>query len=617
MREVSVPVLVERDDLPSASSILHERNRVAPNHVAFGRQTDLGIVDVTTSEFLEEVRALAIGLVAAGVNAGDRVAIMSPTCYEWSVANFAIWEAGAVVVPVYSTAAISQVKTVLHECQVRFAFAGGPEEEELLRKAKPDCAVWTFAAGSGGGLEDLILLGRSSAVEPQELERRVSAVTLGDLASIVFTSGTTGGARGVRITHGNLVGLSLQVAAAYREVVNQEASTIVLLPLAHVLAQGLQLVSVLAGMKIVHEGNPQRAVALMRQVQPTFLVVVPRILEKILDAAREKAKQKRIGGLFAMAESAAVSWGEYLEKAQKEPSLAPRPGLRFRHRVFDSLFYRSLRSALGGKIDYLLSGASPLDADLGNFFRGAGMPVVEGYGLTETTAPVAGNRPGQIRAGSVGTPIPGSAIRISNSGEVLVKGVGVTPGYLDPADNTHSFEDGFYRTGDLGHLDQDGFLYIRGRLKNLIVTANGKNIAPEPWEQAVCAWPIISHAVMVGEGKPYASALIVLDPAEAISWAKAKGLIWLVTQLNEAAESGEEAVVEISNEDIRSSIQSAVDQANRAVSRAEQVRQFAVILTEVSEGNGMLTPTQKLRRNKFLEKHFALIEQIYNEKTQP
>ena len=613
MREATVPLLIERDDLPSVPSILHARLHAAPHHIAFGKVKNGEIADVTTVKFYEEVRSIAIGLVAAGVNEGEKVAIMSPTRYEWSVASFAIWEAGAVVVPVYDTASVAQTSSILNECSVRFAFASGSEERQVISTSSPDSHVWSFDSGAAPNLSDLISTGEESTVRESELDRRITRLTSDDLASIVFTSGTTGRNKGVRITHGNFVHLVLQVAGAYGEVVHEDASTIVLLPLAHVLAQGLQLVSLHAGMKIVHESRPQAAVALMGKVQPTFVVVVPRILEKIRAAARSAARNKKLGAVFSMAEGTAIAWGEYLENAQGDPSVTPSWGLAARHAACDRLFYKRMRSLLGGRITYLLSGASPLDADLGNFFRGAGIPVVEGYGLTETTAPIAGNRPRRMRAGSVGTPIPGSTIRISERGEVLVKGVGVTPGYLNPSDDISAFDGGFYRTGDVGRLDDDDFLYIQGRLKNILVTANGKNIAPEPWEQAVMTDPIIGHAVMIGEGKPYAAALIILDTDEAISWAQAKGLNHLVRALIDTEQAGNEETVRIDSKEILAHVQRTVDSANRAISRAEQARRFAVVVAKLSEENGTLTPTQKLRRTPFLKQAEAHITTIYDE----
>ena len=611
MREARVPVLIEREDLPSVSSILYDRLNVAPRHVAFGRLIDGAMVDVTTAEFYQEVRSFAIGLVAAGVNPGDSVAIMSPTRYEWAVASFAIWEAGAVVVPVYDTASVSQAKTVLEACGVRFAFAQGAEENRVIKEAAPDCRVWTFDSHSPDNGSDLVSMGEAAPTSEPELNQRVGRTTPDDLASIVFTSGTTGGSKGVRITHGNFVRLVLQVAGAYGEVVNDRASTIVLLPLAHVLAQGLQLVSVYAGMKVVHESRPQAAVALMGRVQPTFMVVVPRILEKIRAAARAAARSKRLGGAFSIAEKTAVAWGKYLEKSQQDPSLEPGWSLAVRHAICDRLFYSRMRALMGGKIDYLLSGASALDPELGNFFRGAGIPVVEGYGLTETTAPIAGNRPGQMRAGSVGTPIPGSTIRISDRGEILVRGVGVTAGYLDPSDNSDAFEDGFYRTGDIGRLDDDGFLWVQGRLKNILVTANGKNIAPEPWERTVVTDPIVEHALVVGEGRPYAAALIVLDTDETIRWAEAKGYSQAVKEITDTAKARKVEVVRIANQEILAHVQRTVDGANAAVSHAEQIHRFAVVVADLSEEDDTLTPTQKIRRGEFLDRAQSHITHIY------
>lgn len=611
MREAHIPVLIEREDLPSVSSILHERFAVAPEHIALGKVTGNTIQDLTTSEFYHEVRSVAAGLVSVGVRPNEAVAIMSPTCYKWSVASFAIWEAGAVLVPIYDTASVLQAEKIIAACNIRFAFVRGKEERTTIENASDDCQIWSFNTDSGHDLSLLVEQGQTEPDNHAELDRRVAGTLSDDLASIVFTSGTNGGSKGVRITHGNFVRLVLQVAGEYKEVVNEKASTIVFLPLAHVLAQGLQLVSVYAGMKIVHESKPQAAIALLGKVQPSFLVVVPRILEKIRFAARAEAHNKKLSRLFSHAERTAVTWGEYLERNQRDPSTQPRLGLRIGHRIYDHLFYRRIRAVLGGNIDYLLSGASPLDSDLGNFFRGIAVPVVEGYGLTETTAPIAANRIGHMRAGSVGTPLPGSTIRISKQGEILVKGVGVTTGYLDPTQNENAFEDGFFRTGDIGTLDQDGFLRIGGRLKNILVTAYGKNIAPEPWERTVCTNLLIAHAVVVGEAKPYAAALIVLDVDETLNWSQTQGMNQLVDQIMQMRKSKDAEMVEISNEILITYIQRIVDKANATVSRAEQVRKFVVLIATLSEQQGTLTPTQKLRRKEFLNRATAYVSNMY------
>lgn len=613
VREVTVEPLLERADLRSVGDLLRERVATSPGHVAFGRRRGGVREDVTTAQFAGEVRELARGLVAAGVQPGDAVAVMSATRYEWAAADFAIWAAGAVVVPVYETASTTQAQAALSACGVKVALVGGAEQRAVLAGAAPDVRVWSFDADPAGDLAALAALGDRAGVEDAELERRGALAGREDLASVVFTSGTTGAQKGVRITHGNFVALVVQVAAAYREVVNDRASTVLFLPLAHVLAQGLQLVSVHAGMKVVHEGDPRAAVAAMAEVRPTFMVVVPRVLEKIRAAARKKAADRRLGRAFALAERTAIAWGEHLERNQ-EHAVPPRRGLALRHRLLDRLFYRRLRALMGGRVEYLLSGASALDADLGNFFRGAGVPVLEGYGLTETTAPVTGNRPGRMRAGSVGRPIPGSTVRISDEGEVLVRGVGVTPGYLRAEDDEDAFVDGFYRTGDLGSLDDDGFLTIRGRLKNILVTAGGKNIAPEPWERIVATDPLVAEAVVVGEGRPYVAALLVLDADEADAWARRHGRGELAERVTGAAASAPPEGVLITDQQLVARLERTVAGANAAFSRAEQVRRFAVLASGLTQQHEILTPTQKLRRERFLGAVAPHVEHLYQDK---
>lgn len=614
MRETTIPLAIERPDLLRISDILEYRVRADPEHVAFARRVNGELTDVTTAQFFQEVRALAKGLVAAGVQHGEPVAIMSPTRYEWAVADFAIWTIGAVVVPIYDTASPTQIAPILRDCGFPIALVGGRAHREIIESAVPGTRVWTFDPDTGRDLTALIDLGSHKRIEDREIDRRRTLSGPDDLASIVFTSGTTGAQKGVRITHSNFVQLVVQIAAAYQEVVNDRASTVILLPLAHVLSQGLQLVSVYAGMKVVHEDDPRAAVAVMAEVRPTFLVVVPRILEKIRSAAKKKAQDSRLERMFAAAESTAIAWGEHLERCQDNPASRPPYRLAIKHAIFDRLFYRRLRALMGGRIDYLLSGASPLDRDLCNFYRGIGVPVLEGYGLTETTAPVTGNRPGQIRAGSVGIPIPGSSVRISDDGEVLVRGVGVSPGYLQPQQGQEAYVDGFYRTGDIGRLDEQGFLYLEGRLKNILVTANGKNVAPEPWEQAVSEDPLVEQAVMVGEGRPFISALIVLDTDEALAWAKSRGAATLVEYLVDAATSSGPSGFRVVNEAIVAHIQSVIDRANAAVSRAEQVRRFIVLISDLNQKDETLTPTLKLRRATFLNAVAHHVDDLYQEK---
>ncbi len=615
MREVTIPLAVDRSDLRSTMDLLADRVRINPAHIAFGRRVDGELTDVTTGEFDAEVRALAKGLVAAGLQPGDKVAIMSATRYEWAVADFAIWAAGAVVVPVYETSSASQTAHILETSGAKLAFAGDETHRAVLNSAAPELPVWSFETAAGNDLAALVTLG--AATPDQEVDRRTAIAGPDDLASIVFTSGTTGGLKAVQITHGNLVRLVVQVAVAYEEVVNDRATTIILLPLAHILAQGLQLVSIHAGMKVVHASDPKAAVATMAEVRPTFMVVVPRILEKIRAAARGKAADKGLGKVFEAAERTAIEWGEFRERAQDIPDLKPSRGLALRHAFYDRLFYSKLRALMGGRIDYLLSGAAALERNLANFYRGIGVPVVEGYGLTETTAPVTGNRVGRMKAGSVGIPIPGSTVRIADDGEVLVRGVGVSPGYLDAAQNSEAFVDGFFRTGDLGSLDDEGFLYLQGRRKNILVTSGGKNVAPEPWEEAVRSDPLVSEVVMVGDGKPYVSALVVLDIDAAIPWASRSRSKELVEYLTHAAQNAGPAGIRVTSEAIVRHVEQVIARANAAVSRAEQVRQFAVLVANLTENDKVVTPTLKLRRGEFLNAAAAHVNDLYVGKVAP
>lgn len=611
MHEFTVPVIAERSDLQSVSALLEHRVRLDPHHVAFARRIEDRLVDITGGEFRDQVRKVAKGLITSGVELGDSVAIMSPTRYEWAVAEFAIWEVGGVVVPIYETASIGQVEAILQECAVKVAFAGTRAHGDVLEAASPGIGAWTFDRHPDRDLDSLTSASRIGSVRDEEIDRRGDLVNLDSLASIVFTSGTTGRQRGVRITHGNFVRLVVQVAQAYEDVVNDRARTIILLPLAHVLAQGLQLASVYAGMKVVHESDPRSAIAIMGEVKPTFMVVVPRILDRIQAVARNSAEARHLGRVFFWAQRTAIAWGEYLERSQDDPQLKAPRHLRLLHDLFDRLFYSRLRALMGGEVGYLLSGASRLDPALNNFYRGIGIPVVEGYGLTETTAPITGNRPGHMRAGSVGIPIPGSTVRILDTGEVAVRGVGVTPGYLRADDNVDAYADGFYRTGDIGRLDEDGFLYIQGRLKNILVTSSGKNVAPEPWEQAVERDPLVAHAIMVGEDRPYVAALVVLNAEETISWAKRHGESELAGLIERASTGRGAEGYRIEDSGVLEAIGKTIGKANAAVSRAEQVRTYAVLISELTEADQTLTPTLKLRRDEFLKANSRHVQELY------
>lgn len=625
MIESSTPPLADLDGYRNVTDLLVARAAAAPDHVAFevdvpGSGAPGSWRPITTRAFADEVRALAKGFIARGIRAGDPIAIMAPTRYEWAVADLASWFAGAVVVPVYETSSPTQVNAIIADAGVRLAIGGTAEHAALLGSALAQPPVggtgdttlgaWTMDAplsraseadaAISGTLFDLVSLGVD--ITDDELESRRTSATQDDPATIVYTSGTTGEPKGVVLTHRNFLGQVLNIAAAYREIVNEDGNTVIFLPLAHVLARGLQLICLASGMRIAHLSDPSTVVATLATLRPTFLVVVPRVLEKIQAAAAAKAADKRLGAVWERARSTAIAWGRRAERIDAGRRIARNRGLALRHRLFDALFYRRLRTVMGGRVGYMLSGGAALDSSLSLFFRGIGVPVIEGYGLTETTAPLTGNLPGRIASGSVGSPLPGLTVRISDEGEVLARGLGVFSGYRDPAHDEGAFVDGFFRTGDLGRLDDQGRLILDGRLKDVIVTSNGKTIVPTRWERAVEADPLVSHAVMVGEGKPYLSALLVLDPEQTVEWAAAAGTVIPMT--------AQPDIRAVTDPALHAHLQRAVDAANALVARSEQVRRFSVVFADLDD-RGLITPTMKLRRSVVLDRAAVTVEDLY------
>lgn len=600
--EVLAEALITRPDLVRTTDLLLEREHLAPDHTAVQVPDGDAWVGLTTRHLAADVRDVARGLIAAGIEAGAAVAIMAETSYAWCVADLAAWSAGLVVVPIYPTSSPTQVRSMLTDSGAVALIAGS---EELAAVARDGGAtrVWVADGVAHHGLDALVALG--VGVSDAEVEARRTVAGSEDVATICYTSGTTGTPRGARITHGNLVRLALNVQAQYSETVREDAATIIVLPLAHVLARALQLLAIGTGMRIAHLADPTRLVASLPRLRPTFLVVVPRVLEKVREAARARAGERRLGGVFAAAERTAVAWGRHLEERQDEATASAGLGLRVRHGAFHRLFYRRMRELFGGRIEYLLSGAATLDPELNLFFRGAGIPVIEGYGLTETTAPATGTPIGDLRAGSVGTPIPGTAVRISPQGEVEIRGIGVCAGYTDPTATAQAFRDGWFRTGDLGRLDDRGRLWLLGRVKDVIVTAGGKNVSPGPWEAAVALDPLIAHAVLVGEARPYCAAVLLLDREALTLWAPRTGqreLLALVRQ--PTALPG----VVVTNPALTEHLGRAVDRANAAVSRPERARRFAAVVADLDEA---VTPTMKLRRSAYLERAGGIIEDLY------
>ena len=614
MREISTPPLADLTGVRNTTDLLMRRVATKPDVVAFDvREPGVPVVGpwrpVTAGEFEAHVRGLAKGLVAAGLEPGAAVAVMAPTRYEWALIDMAVWFAGGVVVPVYETSAQVQVTAIVLDADVRLAVGGGERHAELLATALAEVGVsapvWSMDAAPGRDLEALVALG-SDVTDAVVEERRIGA-DLDDVATIVYTSGTTASPKGALITHRNLVGQVLSVAAAYTDVVREGGSTVIFLPLAHVLARGLQLVCLAGGMRIAHLADPREVVPALGVLRPSFLVVVPRVLQKVQAAAAAAAATKHLGRVWASAQRTAVQWGRHAEAVDAGSQSRAPLALRARRALYERLFYRRLRDRLGGRVDYLLSGAAALGAELSLFFRGIGVPVIEGYGLTETTAPLTGHLPGAIRSGSVGVPMPGTTVRIAEDGEVLARGIGVFRGYRNPANDAAAFIDGFFRTGDLGSLDEDGQLTLHGRVKDVIVTSGGKTVSPEDWERFVERDPLVAHAMVVGEGKPYLGGVVLLDPESVVAWAQRHGIVDL-GPLQLPAGGG---AVEVKDSRLVAAIGAVVAAANARLSGSEQVRSFALVLADLSEAGGAVTPTLKLKRAAIADQVRDIVDRLY------
>jgi long-chain acyl-CoA synthetase len=567
-----------------------------PGRVTFARQAGKEAggdwVPVTAAEFAGRVAAVAAGLVAEGVQPGDRVGLLAAASLDWVTCDFAIWAAGAVTVPVYETSSPDQVRWELDDSGAVAVFAGSARHAETVRRAAP-AKVETIWELDSGGLGKLAEAGRQ--VPPEEITKRRGAVTSESVATIVYTSGTTGRPKGCVITHGNLteaVRAVLGAPGVRERVLAGEASSLFFLPLSHILARVVSLCLVREGKRVGFLPTPDGLAGALPAFQPTVLLVVPRVLEKIADAARQRAAEEGRGRFFAAAEATAVAWSRAGSRAGI--------GLRVRRAVYDRLVYARLRDALGGRAKWAISGGAPLAGDLARFLDGAGITVMEGWGLTETTGGVTLNPPGAQRIGSVGLPLPGCAVRVAGDGEVEVQGPTVFRGYWqDPRSSAEAFDGRWLRTGDLGRLDDDGYLHLTGRKKELLITAGGKNVSPSVLEDKVREHWLIAECVAVGDRRPYIAALVTLDPAAFARWKQRNGKPPAATpgQLRE-------------DPDLVGVVQEAVDRANAEVSRAEAVKRIRILDAEFAVG-AELTPTQKVRRDYVLDKYAADVSALY------
>jgi long-chain acyl-CoA synthetase len=587
MNEISIPPLVPAATAGNLTNLIAERAWFEPERIIMSRPLGEGWQPVTAREVEEEIRATAKGLIAAGVQIGDRVAIMARTRYEWTILDFATWFAGGVVVPIYDTSSAEQIDWILNDSHSVAIIVETPALAELVKTVQPSHTrhMWTMT-------EDVLTVLREAGkhIGDDEIDRRRNAVTPASLATLIYTSGTTGKPKGVQLTHSNFLSECGNVVQGASELfLKPGGSTLLFLPVAHVFGRMVQIGAISSGLHMAHCSDPVGRLPMdLASFKPTFVLAVPRIFEKIYNGAEAKAEAAGKGDIFRKAAAVAIAYSEALDKKKVSPIL------KLKHGLFDKLVYSKIRAGMGGRVEAAISGGAPLGARLGHFYRGAGVTVLEGYGLTETTAGATLNLVGAQRVGSVGRPIPGTSVKIAEDGEVLLRGPIVMEGYWqNPAANDEVFDsERWFKSGDLGKLDEDGFLYIVGRKKELIVTAGGKNVAPAVLEDRLRAHPLVSQCMVVGDNQPFIAALVTLDP-DAL-----KG--WVANNKKDGASIGDL----VNDPDLIAVIQTAVDEANKAVSKAESIRKFTLLSTDFTIAAGHLTAKLSVKRH-VVAKEFA------------
>ncbi|GAA1416369.1 AMP-dependent synthetase/ligase [Streptomyces thermospinosisporus] len=607
VREVRAQPLVPRPATGSTADIPFTNASEAPDEVVLRRERGGAWQPVTAAAFAREVTEVAKGLIAAGLQPGDRVAVMSRTRYEWTVLDFAIWSAGGQSVPVYATSSAAQVEWIVRDSGARYVVTETGENTATVTAGTASHSspprIWELDSGA---LAELTALGRD--IPDEEVTKRRAALTPETTATICYTSGTTGRPKGCVLTHGNLHAEAANTVELlhpiFKEVTDQVASTLLFLPLAHILGRTLQIACLMGRIEIGHcpSIKPDDLRPALKAFRPTFLVGVPYLFEKIHDTGRATAEKIGRGASFERAHRIAVRFGEaHLDKFLGRGK-GPGPGLYAAWALYDLLVYRRVRKELGGRLRYAISGGSPLERDLNLFFYAAGIMVYEGYGLTETTAAATIVPPLSPRPGTVGLPVPGTAVRIADDGEVLIKGGIVFGSYWNnPGATQEVLDDGWFATGDLGSLDEDGFLTITGRKKDILVTTGGKNVSPAVLEDRLRSRPPIGQCLVVGDNGPFVAALITLDPETVAHWLAVRKM---------PADTPMSEVVR--DPRMLADVQKAVDYANEAVSRAESIRAFRLVEGEFSEENGLLTPSLKVKRKAVQEAYAKEIEALYS-----
>jgi long-chain acyl-CoA synthetase len=602
VREFSIPALAQIPATANLADAVFRRAAERPQAVVIRRpDPEGGWQDVTAAQFSDEVTAVAKGLVAAGIEAGDRVALMSHTRYEWTLIDYAIWVAGAVTVPVYETSSAEQAEWILTNSGARACFVETADYERIIESFRDQVPalkyVWRIEAG---GSEESPLTGGGGSVGDEVITERASAAKASDVATVIYTSGTTGRPKGCELTHENLLSDVRNAFLGPLTIIaeEQDPSTLLFLPLAHVFARIIEVGCIEGGIVLGHWPDSGTLLPALASFRPTFILAVPRVFERVYNGAEQRAIGERKGAIFGRAARVAIAYS----RAMDTPG-GPAFGLRAQHVLFDRLVYAKLRAALGGRAHYAVSGGAALTQRLCHFFRGVGVTVLEGYGLTETTAAATVNRPDRNKIGTVGQPLPGVAIKIAEDGEILMSGANVFPGYWqnDAATKETFTADGWFRTGDIGELDDEGFLQITGRKKEIIVTAGGKNVAPAVLEDRLRSHALISQTMVVGDGRPFVAALITLDPDALGPWKERHG------------KPADATIATLRDDpDLIAAVQEAVDDANKAVSRAESIRKFRILEGDFTQEAGQLTVKLGIRRSVLMKDFAADVEALYS-----
>ena len=593
MNEVTNPAIIPAATAGNLTNLIAERAWFEPDRITMSRPLGDGWQPLTARQVEEEIRATAKGLVAAGIQIGDRVAIMARTRYEWTILDFAIWYAGGCVVPIYETSSAEQVDWILNDSGSVGLIVETPAHRELVTPVLPSHTkhVWVMT-------EDVlaILKGAGSNISDDEIERRRNALVPASLATLIYTSGTTGRPKGVQLTHANFLSECGNVVEGASDLfLKPGGSTLLFLPVAHVFGRMVEIGAIHAGLHLAHCSDPVgRLQADLASFKPSFVLAVPRIFEKIYNGAEARAEAAGKGKIFRAAADVAIAYSEGKDKRSFNPLLT------LKHALFDKLVYSKIRAGMGGSVEAAISGGAPLGVRLGHFYRGAGITILEGYGLTETTAGATLNLTKNLRVGSVGRPIPGTTIKIADDGEVLIKGPIVMRGYWqNDAANQEVFEGEWFRSGDLGRLDDEGYLYITGRKKELIVTAGGKNVAPAVLEDRLRAHPLVSQCMVVGDNQPFIASLVTIDQDMLKGWIAANN------------KSGATIDTLVNDPDLIAVIQTAVDEANKAVSKAESIRKFVILPGDFTIAGGELTAKLSLKRHVIAQKYAAEITALF------